>query len=272
MVGRFGRSWELMKISLSIIRKDKEILLFPLLSGIIMVIIGITFIGGIFFAGFLGFVGTPLSIVLFFIMYLLFYFIGIYFNSAVIGCATIRLEGGDPTVKDGFRIANKNLSAIAGWALLAATVGIILRALEEKVGLLGKIVISIIGFAWSMATFFVIPVLIYEKLPLFKSVKRSAHVFKDTWGETFIGHFGLGIIFFLFALVGLIPIILGLMLGGYIGMIIGLIIAIIYWVIIACIGSAAQGILTAALYRFASTGKISPDIVPDHLLKPYTII
>ena len=203
-------------------------------------------------------------------MYLLFYFIGIYFNTALIGCATIRLEGGDPILKDGLRIANENLRSIARWALIAAIVGIILRALEERAEILGKIVISLIGFAWTMATFFIVPVLIYEKLSVFKAIKRSAHVFKDTWGETFIGHFGLGIIIFLLALIGVIPIVLGHIVGGTTGLFIGLIIAIIYWIIIACVGSAAQGVLTAALYRYATTGKISPDIVPEHLLKPYT--
>lgn len=146
-----------------------------------------------------------------------------YFNTALIGCATIRLEGGDPTLQDGLRIANENLRAIAGWALIAAIVGIILRALEERAEMLGKIVISLIGFAWTMATFFIVPVLIYEKLPVSKAIKRSAHVFKDTWGETFIGYFGLGAIFFLFALIGVIPIVLGLKVGGLV-VVIGLII------------------------------------------------
>jgi len=268
MSGRLGRSWELMKNSLSVIRKDKELLMFPLLSGIMMILIGITFIGGIFFI-FPDFVHTPQIIIPFFVMYLLFYFIGIYFNTALIGCAIIRLEGGDPTLKDGLRIANENLRAIAGWALIAAIVGIILRALEERAEILGKIVISLIGFAWTMATFFIVPVLIYEKLSVFKAIKRSAHVFKGTWGETFIGHFSLGIIIFLLALVGLIPAALGYMMGGAL-LVIGFAIAIIYWIIIACVGSAAQGVLTAALYRYASTGKISPDIVPEYLLKQYT--
>ena len=251
MPGRLGRSWELMKNSLSVIRKDKELLMFPLISGIIMILIGLTFIGGLFFTS-PNFIHSPQIIVPVLVMYLLFYFIGIYFNTALIGCATIRLEGGDPTLKDGFRIANEHLRAIAGWALIAAIVGIILRVLEERAEIIGKIVISLIGFAWTMATFFIVPVLIYEKISVFKAIKRSALVFKDTWGETFIGHFGLGIIIFLLALVGLIPAALGYMMGGLL-LVIGFAIAIIYWIIIACIGSAAQGVLTAVLYRYATT-------------------
>ncbi len=164
--------------------------MFPIFSGILMILIGLLFVGSIFFAGFAE--NSPLIIVLLFIMYLVLYFIGIYFNTAIIGCATIRLDGGNPTIKDGFRIANKNLRAIACWALIAATVGVILSAIRERAGVLGQIVISLIGFAWTMAAFFVIPVYIYENLSVSKAIKRSAHVFKDTWGETFIGYFGLG--------------------------------------------------------------------------------
>jgi len=185
-----------MKNSLSVIRKDKELLIFPLISGIIMVLIGLTFIGGLFFTS-PNFIHSPLIIVPVLVMYLLFYFIGIYFNTALIGCATIRLEGSDPQLKDGFRIANEHLRAIAGWALIAAIVGIVI---------------------------------------------------------------------FLFALLGIIPIALGYMIGGLL-LVIGFAIAIIYWIIIACVGSAAQGVLTAALYRYATTGKVSPDVVPEHLLK-----
>ncbi len=239
--------------------------MFPILSGILMILIGLTFVGSIFFGGFSE--HSPLIIVLLFIMYLVFYFIGIYFNTAIIGCATIRLDGGNPTIKDGFRIANKNLRAIAGWALIAATVGIILSAIRERAGILGQIVISLIGFAWTMAAFFVIPVYIYENLSVSKAIKRSAHVFKDTWGETFIGYFGLGLILVPLALIGLIPIAVGFYVDG---LLVGFIIALLYWIIIACLGIAAQGVLKASLYRYAITGKVSADIVPERLLKPRT--
>lgn len=265
MPGRIGSSWELLKNCLTVIRKDKELLMFPIFSGILMILIGLTFVGSIFFGGFSE--NSPLIIVLLFIMYLVLYFIGIYFNTAIVGCATIRLDGGNPTIKDGFRIANKNLRAIASWALIAATVGIILSAIRERAGILGQIVTSLIGFAWTMAAFFVIPVYIYENLSVSKAIKRSAHVFKDTWGETFIGYFGLGLILVPLALIGLIPIAVGFYVDG---LLVGFIIALVYWIIIACLGIAAQGVLKASLYRYAITGKVSADIVPERLLKPRT--
>lgn len=262
MAGSFGRSWELMKLSFGVIRKDKEILLFPLISGIVMVTIMLSFILGIFFTG-LFVTSSVLMIVFFFLLYVILYFVGIYFNTAVIGCAMIRLQGGDPTLKDGFRIANENIKSIFAWAIVAATVGLILRALSEKMDVLGKIIMSIIGFAWTMATFFVIPVMIYEKLSVGKAIKRSAYVFKDTWGETFISQFGFGLIFFLLGILGIIPIALGFMAGG-IFMWVGLIVAFAYFIVLFCLSTAAQGVLVAALYRYATTGQLN--VVPQHLL------
>ena len=109
--------------------------------------------------------------------------------------------------------------------------------------------------------------MIYENLPVSKAIKRSAHVFKDTWGETFIGYFGLGLILVPLALIGLIPIAVGLYVDG---LLVGFVIALVYWIVIACLGIAAQGVLKASLYRYAITGKVSADIVPEHLLKPRT--
>jgi hypothetical protein len=109
--------------------------------------------------------------------------------------------------------------------------------------------------------------MIYENLPVSKAIKRSAHVFKDTWSETFIGYFGLGLILVPLALIGLIPIAVGLYVDG---LLVGFVIALLYWIIIACLGIAAQGVLKSSLYRYAITGKVSADIVPERLLKPRT--
>jgi len=256
-MGRFGTSWELMKVSMAVIRKDKHMLLYPLISGITVIVILASFLIGIFIADM--FELTYLSIIMYFVMYLAMYLVGIYFNTALIGCATMRLEGGDPTFRDGIAIANRNMGKILAWAVVAATVGLILRAAQERAGILGQIILAIIGFAWTMATFFMIPVLIYENEGIFASIKRSAHVFKDTWGETFVSSFGFGLIFGLFALLGLIPIVIGFVLFGFWGLVGGFITAVIYWVIIGLISGAAQGVLVAALYRYAITGKVDPD-------------
>lgn len=258
-MGRIGRGWQLAKMSLRVIRKDKEILLFPLLSGIMTILILASFFVGVFFTS--GF--TDANQWMFYVFFLIFYFvsffISIFFNAAVIGCATIRMNGGDPVFADGIRTAMNNIKQILFWALFAATVGLILRAIQERVGFIGKIVVGALGAAFTIATYFVVPVLIYEKLGPWGSLKRSVSILKNTWGEALVGNLGLGAIFFLLGLLGLVPIIVGVAFMSVWPIVVGIVIAVVYWLILGLVFSAAQSVLVAALYRYATTGKVSED-------------
>jgi len=262
-MGRIGRGWKLAKMSLGIIRKDKEILIFPVLSGIVTMVILASFFVGVFFSVGLDGLANGSSSWYFYVFFAVFYFVSffvsIFFNACVIGCATIRLNGGDPTVKDGFRIAMANIGRIAAWALFAATIGLIIRSVQQRAGFIGKLIMGAIGVAWTVVTYFVVPVLIYEKLGPWGSVKRSASILRKTWGEALVGNLGLGLVFLLLALPGIIPIIAGALIGGVVGAIVGFVVAVVYWLILAVIASAAESILVAALYRYATTGKMSED-------------
>jgi hypothetical protein len=265
-MGRLGRSWQLMKASLHVLREDKEILLLPILSFISAVIILGTFVTGFFITGTL-FSFSWFIVLGFFLMYLILYFIIIFFNTAVIACADIRLKGGDPTIRDGLQIAGQNVRKILAWSLIAATVGIILQAIRERSGTIGRIIIAIIGIAWTALTFFIIPVLIYENKGVLSSIKRSGSLFRQTWGETIVGTIGFGIIFFLLALLGLIPIMIGAIIGGFYPIIIGVIAASLYWIIIGAIASALNGIYVTALYQYATQGRLpepyDPSLIPS---------
>jgi len=272
-MGRIGRGWKLAKMSLSIIRKDKEILIFPILSGMVTIIILASFFVGVIFSVGFDELASGSSSWYFYAFLAAFYFVSffvsIFFNACVIGCATIRMNGGDPTVKDGFRIAMENIGRIAAWALFAATIGLIIRTIQERVGFIGKMIMGALGVAWTVVTYFVVPVLIYEKLGPWGSVKRSASILRKTWGEALVGNLGLGLIFFLLGALGFIPIILGALVGGVVGAIAGFVIAIVYWLIIAVIASAAQSVLVAALYRYATTGKESEDFEAFVFAQPW---
>jgi len=261
--GRLGTGWQLTKTSLRILRQDKELLLFPLLSGVFLLLILAGFLGGVFLA--MGtealFQGTAawLIVALLFVYYVVAFFVTLFFNAAVIGAAMIRLNGGNPTLRDGLRIARENAGRIFLWALFAATIAMILRAIQERVGIIGKILVGLVGIAWTLATYFVVPVLIYEKLGPWSAVKRSASLFKSTWGETFAGGFTMGGIFLLAGLAGLLPILVGALLGGLLGLLVGLLVAVVYWIILGIMASAASSVLVAALYRYATTGKVAED-------------
>jgi hypothetical protein len=252
-MGKLGRSWELMKTSLGILRKDKKIMIFPVLSFVACAVIILSFFAGFFFIG-LPSIETSLLlwVALIILIYFILFFIVIFFNTAIIACANIRLNGGDPTVSDGLRIATQNIGRILIWALIAATVGMILQAIRERTGWVGKIVAGILGLAWTYVTFFVIPVLIFEKKGVGSSIRRSASLFKQTWGETIFGTFGFGIIFVLLGILGFIPIILGFIVGSMTVIVIGWVIAVTYWAIIVVVASATNGIYVATLYQYAT--------------------
>jgi hypothetical protein len=252
------RGFRLLGASWHVLKADRELLWLPVIS-FVAILIATASIGGFLWAGgvFEGaaqaeqFPRGPIDYVVLFVFYFVCYFIAIFFNAAVVGAATIRLQGGDPTVGDGLRLAWSKKGKIAGWAALSATVGLILRSIAERMGIVGRIVIAVIGAAWGAITFFVVPVLLYEEQGVVQGVKRSATIFKQRWGETFVGSGTIGLAMFLLTfVVGLVAAALGAIwipLGIAVGVIgIGLLIAI---------GTALSGIFNAALYRFATTGE-----------------
>ena len=272
MVGffdRMGRGWALTKTSFGVIREEKQLLLLPVISGITLVLLVIGFAAGLMGLVVLdnildaaGGAGVALVIVLGFLFYVAVYFVGIYFNAALVHCATVKLQGGKPTLGDGLRAANQALGKLLAWAAVAATVGMIISAIQQRGGILGRIVGTIAGVAWSIAIYFAVPVILYERLGPFKAVRRSVEIMRKTWGEALGGTFGMGIIFALLALAGLIPFVAGFMLWGSTGnvwiLVALIILAVAYWLALAIFFSAAQGVLLAALYRYAVTGAVSP--------------
>ena len=179
MFERLSRSWQLVKASGAVLQQDKELLLFPLISSIVTVAVVAAFLLPLFGLGALDGLGgggpVPVAAyVVAFLFYLCQYFVIFYFNAALVGAAMIRLDGGNPTLSDGLRIANSKAMNILGYAAIAATVGMILRAIQERVGFLGKIVTGIIGAGWTLATSMVVPVLVSRDVGPVDAVKESA--------------------------------------------------------------------------------------------------
>jgi len=252
-MGLFGEGGQLAKMSFGVIRKDKEILIFPLLSVAVSGMVIAVLMVWIYFMGLNGFFTLP-GIFLLVISGFVLIFINVYFDVAVIGCAMIRFEGGDPTVRDGFRTSNRHLGAIFKWAIISVTVGLILGAIQRILKEFGRTIAWLGGLSWDIATYFAVPVFVYEETSGLGAVKRSVHLLKTTWGHMFVSEVSVGLIFVLPAIFGFVPIGLGIALGGLWGAIIGFIIAIFYWAVLISIISAVDSVLSAALYRFAMTG------------------
>ena len=127
MFQRLSNSWELVKASYSVLRADKELVVFPFVSTLGTIAVIAVFAIPTLIAGVIDNVsnnGSPgvAGYVIAFLFYLTMYFVVIFSNTALVGAAMIRLRGGDPTLRDGFQIAMNHLPQIFGYALISATV------------------------------------------------------------------------------------------------------------------------------------------------------
>jgi hypothetical protein len=265
-MGRLSRSWELVTASFSILWVDKQLLMFPVISGVSCVIVTLLLLAGgaAIFQPPLGnlsaliprddpqaFVGSPEVMGALFLLYLANYFVIIFFNVALVGVANSRLTGGSWTFDQGLQLAWKRKWVILQWAFIAATVGMVLRALSERAGFIGRIVVGFIGVAWNLACYFVVPVLAFEELSPGAALYRSAELFKETWGEKVAGGFSLGLIFFLMMVPGFLIWMGAINYAGPKGMLAGGIFMAAYFLLLSVVSSAVQGIFNAALYRYA---------------------
>jgi hypothetical protein len=263
MFQRISNSWELVKASAAVLRADKELVIFPIISAIAVLIVTASFVVPTILAGLVDSViagkASVLGVVVAFLFYLVQYFVIFFFNSALVGAAMIRLRGGDPTVGDGFRIAFGHSGSILGYAFIAATVGMILRWLSERAGILGRIVISLIGMLWNIATYLVVPVLVMEEVGPVDAVKRSVELLKRTWGEQIVGNFGVGLVFgllsFLVLLIGVPLIVLAATTESVALIVLAVAVLVLALVFLALINSTLSGIYTAAVYQYAVTGE-----------------
>jgi hypothetical protein len=258
MTGTIGRSIDLLKNTWQVLTLDKELLLFPVMSGLVTLLIVITFILPVLFLGILGTIngfGPVVWLLTLFIFYFISYAVVIFFNTGLIACATIRFSGGDPTVRDGIRFALDHLGKILSWALVAGTVGLILNLLSRRSGLIGRIIIAIIGIVWSLATFLVIPVMVFEEKGVIEAIQGSWNLLKKTWGENIIVNFGLGILFIPAVLLFVVTI-FSMMTGNLLLVMVFIALTTITFVIAGILHATLQGIFIAALYLFATTGKV----------------
>lgn len=255
---RLSNGWKLGKTSLRTILDNPSLMLFPVISGFSLVLVSISFFGG----GYLLFGEEILAVsedgngenqlsgvayFLAFIFYFINYFLIVFFNVGLVHCARMILEGRPTSVGEGLRFAQTRLMSVLGWALLAATVGIILKTIQEKTGSIGSIITGIIGIIWSVATFFVVPVLAYEDLSPFEAIKRSASIMKEKWGESIGANFSFG----LFTLIGLFlsafPI--GILLAIVVHPIVGIIAGILVFLVVQAAISAAKMVFVSAAYQ-----------------------
>lgn len=269
MFERISNGFSLARSSWAVLVKDKHLLWFPIISGALFLVVVASF--ALPLATLVDWAGLeqqmnsnngkpPMWIyAVAFAFYFCTYFVIIFCNSALISCAILRFNGQEPRLSDGFRMAMARLPQIFAWALVSATVGMILKAIENAHEKVGYYVSMILGAAWSIMTYFVVPVLVVEKVGPFAAIGRSMSLLKKTWGEALVGKLGLGLFMFLL----FIPVILVFVLGGVMianGMtvpgIVVLVLGLIALLLHSAISSALNTILLAALYQYAAQDQV----------------
>jgi len=252
MFASLSRGWAMTKTSFKVLKLDKEILALPLMSAVLMVIAVV----GLGFGAFgIGTDGGLLFYAALFAIYVVVYAIAIFFNAAVIEMATIRFNGGDPVLKDGLKKSWSKLGRIIQWAFVAATVGLIFRILRDqaKNNFLAHLVLGLMEGAWNIVTYFAVPIAVYRDVGPMQAIKGSTGLVKRTFGESLTGIVTTGLVFFLLGLLGLIPFFLGILMGGAFGLVL-MALAVVYWIALSATNVAIDGILVAALYKYANEG------------------
>ncbi len=253
-MGRFSGTWQLFQESFAVLAGDSEILIFPVCSGISALLLGASFLIPLYRDGTLHAIarhkGTWDDYAVLFAWYYLNFFVGIFFNGALMGCANLRLSGKQPSVGAGLRMAWRRVGSIAAWAFVAATVGLALSAARDRNNKLLSILAAGLSLAWSLITYLIVPVLLFEDRGVFGSLHRSEELFRSHWGEQVAGSFGFGLLSTLLS----IPAVLMALALWRTNFAAGLILAVVYLLILSTVTSAVKGIFTVALYRYASEG------------------
>jgi len=281
MFDRISRSWTLAGACWDVLMEDPALLIFPLLSGLAIVALMGSFAVPVWLVHH-SLQAAPVdgstthtlrlsSYALTYLFYVIAYSIVMFFNTALIAVALRRLDGESATVVDGLQAALSNLPAILGYALIAATVGTILRAIEQRVGLIGRIVTALVGAAWTLATAMTLPVLIVENVGPVEAISRSLDLLRRNWGENLIGNVGIGIGI---AVIGIPLCMLGVLLlvsaisSKSPGMILLASLVLAMMILgLSIVSTTLHSIYTAALYRFATgdkeNGAIGPELLAD---------
>ncbi len=254
-MGSLVRGWQLTKTSWGILRADKELAAFTIMGALCTLVAALLFVLPALAVVGTGHAQGPVGIVLLFSFYLVTTCITVYFNTALVAVALDRLRGGHAPMSMGYEVARSKFTTIFVFSLISATVGVALAMIEERFKIVGRIIGSIIGAAWSVATFLVLPVIVAEGGSPVGAIKRSASLLRSTWGEQLGASAGISLVFFLLALLAAIPVALGALAGSLV-LWAGIAVAAVYLALLFIVASALGQILRSAIYLYAETGQV----------------
>jgi hypothetical protein len=247
---RRSRALQLFSLSLRMLARYRALLAFPLLSLAASLVVVAGAVAAIALLPTLA--GRSVAV---FCGYLVLACVIVFCNAALIHCADAILAGRSSAVADGWRAAGRRAGVILVWALISATVSLVLRVALSRFGLLGRLLGTVGALTWTLLTYLVLPVLVLEGAGPRAGVRRSSELFKRTWGERVAGQLGLGWITALLIMPAIIVLVLGASLsGGPAGIVAGGALAGAWVLAVAVTMAAVAGIYQTALYRYAVDG------------------
>lgn len=284
-MGRFQRSLDIAKTSFKIVKEEKELIIFPILSiifsSVFLLIIAIPFLLTSFLNSSSSSGFSLIHIIMLFIIYFGLAVIATFFNFCVVYTAAEKFSNNEARFRKTISFAFTKIPQIIKWALLSATVGVLLAVIKgfaRKAKGVGSIALSFFGWilsvSWSIATIFVIPIMVYKNLGPISAVRESISTLKKTWGEKIIGTIGIGLISFIVILIEILIALIITIPLFFLSVTIGVISAVIFLLIIIStfilFGIAGQ-IYDTALYVYAETGIVVSDYNEEDLKGAFKI-
>ena len=153
-------------------------------------------------------------------------------------------------------IASSRISKLLPWAIVSATVSYLIQAIEQRAGIFGKLIGSLLGAAWSVLTFLTVPIIVFENVGPVKALKRSGTLLKGTWGENIIAQMGFGLIAIGPMLIAILIGVAGVASGAVVVAIPAIVVSVLIFLATAVVINALSGIFRAALYRYAVDGTV----------------
>jgi Family of unknown function (DUF6159) len=255
-MGRIKRGWGLTKKSWGLLNEHRELLRFPLYGAVATIPLALIFVGpGLYFwSEDLFPAAVPLLVIGFFVLAI----VGTFFGVGLAATADRLFRGEQASVGDGFAVARSRFSQICGWAALSTAISVLMGALEDKGGIAGWIAARVVGMAWSLITFLAVPVIAIEGTGPLETLKRSASLFRDRWGQQITGNLAIGgAVLLLGMLPSMVLVAAGVIVwasSGFLGALL-VILGVLGAAISLLISQALGGIFGVALYRYALDGE-----------------
>ncbi|WP_255195525.1 DUF6159 family protein [Halorarius litoreus] len=255
---RLKTGWALSMDSVDVLRDEPSLTVFPVIAGLAGTVYLVLVLGGATLV--LGSNAGVLMYAALFVGYLGSAFIASFFSAALMWNAREVFHGRDPTLGEGLGAAWRNRRPLFVWAVISAVVGLVLNALESSDSPLADLASVLFSVAWSILTYFVVPVIVFEDVGAREMFERSGETFKRTWGETAGASFGVGIVTILFTLVGLaLAVVLFVLLGGTgVGILVAIAVGVIVLLLAYLFGTTLSAVAKTALYVYATEGERPP--------------